>query len=463
MSWTERDLLRLVADPGFEGWLAQIRATGGCEHPVYVAGRKSVVDGATGEVLSHVDTAGEPGGRLALRCGNRRSVVCEPCAYRHAGDTYQVVRAGLAGGKGVSAGVGGHPRLFVTLTAPGFGPVHRAGRCHGLGRASCEHGRPRGCGQTHRDGAGVVGTPLCGRCYDYTAHVLWHAHAGELWSRTMRAVRRQLAALAGISRSGLGDVLRVSFAKVAEYQKRGAVHVHAVLRLDGPQGPEDDPPGWATETVLAAAVRTAVGAMKVSTPYVPGVGEFTVRWGRQLDIHPIRAVSASPVDENAVAAYVAKYTSKSVSDSGGTDFRVGSLADIRARRVSGHVRALMAACWRLGGIPELAGLRLRHWAHTLGYRGHVLTKSRRYSTTYKELREERRAFVVDAGKEGGGSGEVRGGAVAVVSDIRYVTAGHSLAERELARGIALDAVTNRAAARDADPCAGGRAGRPGHE
>ena len=29
---------------------------------------------------------------------------------------------------------------------------------------------------------------------------------------------------------------RVSFAKVAEYQKRGTVHFHAVIRIDGPEG-----------------------------------------------------------------------------------------------------------------------------------------------------------------------------------------------------------------------------------
>ena len=33
--------------------------------------------------------------------------------------------------------------------------------------------------------------------------------------------------------------------------------------------------------------------------------------------------------------------------------------------------------------------RLRRWAHMLGYGGHFLTKARRYSTTFGELRAER--------------------------------------------------------------------------
>jgi hypothetical protein len=40
----------------------------------------------------------------------------------------------------------------------------------------------------------------------------------------------------------------------------------------------------------------------------------------------------------------------------------------------------------------LAGLRLRAWAHLLGFGGHWSTKSRRYSTTMGALRRARVAF-----------------------------------------------------------------------
>jgi hypothetical protein len=49
----------------------------------------------------------------------------------------------------------------------------------------------------------------------------------------------------------------VSFAKVAEYQKRGAVHFHAVIRLDGPDGGDTPPPAWATAELLTDAIRAA--------------------------------------------------------------------------------------------------------------------------------------------------------------------------------------------------------------
>lgn len=42
---------------------------------------------------------------------------------------------------------------------------------------------------------------------------------------------------------------------------------------------------------------------------------------------------------------------------------------------------MIGTCWWLGGLAPFKSLRLRRWAHMLGYRGHFSTKSRRYSTT----------------------------------------------------------------------------------
>ena len=53
---------------------------------------------------------------------------------------------------------------------------------------------------------------------------------------------------------------------------------------------------------------------------------------------------------------------------------------------------LVRAAWELGGRAELDGLRLRAWAHMLGFGGHWSTKSRRYSTTFTVLRQARVAF-----------------------------------------------------------------------
>jgi hypothetical protein len=62
--------------------------------------------------------------------------------------------------------------------------------------------------------------------------------------------------------------------------------------------------------------------------------------------------------------------------------------------VPAHVAELVWACWELGARPSLAGLRLRKWAHMLGFGGHFSSKSRCYSTTLGALRRARVAHAI---------------------------------------------------------------------
>ncbi|MDX3782492.1 replication initiator [Streptomyces europaeiscabiei] len=440
---TDRDTIRLAHDPQFARWLEQIAATGGCAHPVHLSGSTTTLDATTGEVLHHYDTRNEPGERLLVRCRNRRATVCAPCSRLHAGDTFHLIRAGLLGGKNIPPAVRHRPRLFVTLTAPSFGPVHRAGndRCRPRrDGATCEHGRPLGCHTAHAPDVPIVGQPLCPDCYDYTAHVLWHAHASKLWDRFVIDTRRRLATSVGLVQSQLARHARLSFARVAEYQRRAAVHVHAVIRLDGPGGPTDEPPPWGTAELLSNAVRTSALRVLVCTPYTPAVGELDLRWGTQVDTRPLRVDTDSDgPDDDAVAAYVAKYVTKGASETGaGLDHPLTTCGEIESAPVSEHVRALMRTCWRLGGLPEYEPLRLRAWTHTLGYRGHILTKSRAYSTTYAALRAERAHHVGHANIPD------------TVTDRhwRYVGSGHTPGAALIAAGIAEDLATNREIARE---------------
>ncbi|MEU6509166.1 replication initiator [Streptomyces sp. NPDC046942] len=430
----DRDAIRLAQDPKFPRLLEQITATGGCSHPIHLSGSTTTLDGTSGEILHHYDTRTEPGERLLVRCRNRRATVCPACSRLHAGDTYQLVRAGILGGKNVPDTVRNHARLFVTLTAPSFGPVHRAGEtCRPRRDGTCEHGRPLGCGTVHAPDSAVVGQPLCPDCYDYTAHVLWHAHAAKLWDRFVIDVRRRIASSVGLVQSRFAQHARLSFARVAEYQKRAAVHVHALVRLDGPAGPDDEPPAWGTTELLTDAVHASARRVLVRTPYSPAAGELALSWGAQVDARPLRTDGDGP-DDDAVAAYVAKYVTKGASETGaGIDHPLSAWGDIEWAPVSEHVRTLLRTCWRLGALPEYASLRLQDWAHTLGYRGHILTKSRAYSTTYAALRAERahhmgRADIPDAVTE---------------RDWRYVGSGLTPGAALIAAGVAEDLAESR--------------------
>src|SRR5260370_25321159 len=102
------------------------------------------------------------------------------------------------------------------------------------------------CPQRHKDDDACLGRPICADCYDYHAAVVWNAHAPELWRRTTITIRRRLDRLA----RDHGIRVRLSYAKVAEFQSRGLVHFHAVIRLDGNDPARVIPPPHATPTHL---------------------------------------------------------------------------------------------------------------------------------------------------------------------------------------------------------------------
>ncbi|MFI6118848.1 replication initiator [Streptomyces sp. NPDC051064] len=363
------------------GLMRQLRGLGGCTTPIRLDGQHTEVHPATGEVLHELTSSDLPAGNLLVRCNNRRATRCPACAETYRRDTYQLITAGLRGGKGTPERVATHPRVFATFTAPGFGPVHNRpsnGRCR--------------CGTQHPDTAPELGTPLDPASYDYEAAVLWNAHASKIWARFSIYLRREVAKRAGLSQRAFKEHARVSFAKVAEYQRRGAIHFHAVIRLDGPEGGDTPPPAWATPDLLADAIRAASAAADVPGPALHG-RTHTFAFGRQLDIRPIHSADfdgSTELTERAVAAYIAKYATKGAETATGTlDRPLKFLAELAQMPLTEHARQMIRTAWTLGARKDLADLRLRAWAHMLGFRGHFSTKTRRYSTTLGALRTAR--------------------------------------------------------------------------
>ena len=334
---------------------------------------------------------------MLVACGNRRESRCPPCSERYRRDAYFLVASGLTGSeeKGVSTDVASHPLVFATFTAPSFGAGLRrvvdagcgARRCRVSGPDDrCEHGIPMRCPERHAEGDPQIGQALCAACYDYDAATLWNANLGALWRRTITYLPRELAALGGLSVAALRSQVRVAYAKVAEFQARGAVHVHAVIRLDGPYGPDTAPAGGATAQRLAEAVARTAARVSV-TVAGPDGRELIVRWGAQVDVRPItRNTSGGDADGNAVAGYLAKYATKDAGIGGGFDRRIRVKGVIERAELSEHARALMRSAWTI--CPR--------WAHTLGFRGHFLTKARRYSVTFAALRGVRAEYRAQA-------------------------------------------------------------------
>jgi hypothetical protein len=306
--------------------------------------------------------------------------------------------------------------VFATLTAPSFGPVHTRHVNPRTGKVApcrmrrsierCPHGKPMVCTQRHTDNHPSLGRPLCLDCYDHAHHVVWNCWAGELWRRTTIAITRALRPLEVM----YGVKLRISYGKVAEYQRRGVVHFHALIRLDTRDPDNLDailaPPADITARDLAELVADTVATVSFEThPYADTGHTWPMHWGPQLDVRPVGNLGTGEITSEAVAAYLAKYATKATETTGLPP--TGRMTAEAAEHYSDahtHLGCLIAYAYQLGGLPHdwttdeqkadwhKTWGKLRRWTHMLGFGGHFSTKSRRYSTTHKALRAQRRAW-----------------------------------------------------------------------
>lgn len=354
----------------------EINQAGGCSHPIRLRGE--FVNTATGEVNQRP---------LMVACKDRRAVICPSCSYLYKADAWILVSAGLIGGKGVPALVCEHPRLFLTLTAPSFGAVHarRAdGSCRPRPQPPCPHGRILQCHVRHDEKDLKVGSPLCDACFDYVGAVLWNAQASRLWNRTLEQIRRRLAVCLAPGLKGNPQGFHLNYLKVAEFQRRGLVHFHVVLRLDGAGEVFSSPPSDLTAEVLSLVIADVVRGFSITTSH----GE--IAWGRQFDLSDASTLDR---DDLRIAGYLAKYATKSTD--GTMDFARSFRArsNITSLQGSSHLRQLALTAWDLALEPEFEALNVRAHAHAFGHRGQLITKSRHYSTRLLDLRAARAAYM----------------------------------------------------------------------
>jgi hypothetical protein len=152
-----------------------------------------------------------------------------------------------------------------------------------------------------------------------------------------------------------------------------------------------------------------------------------IRWGAQVDVRPVpRNTNGGDADRTAVAGYLAKYATKDAGIGGGLDRRIRVKAVVERAELSDHARALIRSAWTLS--PP--------WAHNLGFRGHFLTKARRYSVTFAALRYVRAQYRAQADPW---LAQIRaratGDQVVIRRSFHYTGSGLSPAERAVAAGI----------------------------
>jgi hypothetical protein len=385
---TVQQIYARVTGEDWQAWERQVIGNGACSHPIRLEGR-IWRDGQL-----EYDTARLPDGVHLAPCNNRRASMCPSCSWLYRGDAWQLLRAGIVGGhKGIPASIATHPELFVTLTAPSFGAVHGLRgdkRCRPRREGTlCRHGRRTWCMRRHHQADDELGQPLCGDCYDYRGHVLFNWWAPELWRRFPQDVHRCLAQRLGYTVKAFKALVRIEYGKVAETQQRGIVHFHAIMRLDDATADEGDyrPPAIPIDVEdFTAAVHEAAARVTYDTPETP-TSDVELRFGEQVDVRVINSGIGGAITGEAVAAYISKYQTKG-TEAFGLGGRPITATAARQLGLSPHVARIIETCEQLAATVD--GLaRLLRWTHMLGFRGHVFTKSRRFSTTFGRLRSAR--------------------------------------------------------------------------
>ncbi len=392
--------------------IEQIRQVSACERPVQLSGLARHVD--SDGVITKSDHVA-----AYASCKTRRASQCEPCStlYRH--DARHLIAAGLRGGKGVDEEVAKTPAHFVTFTAPSFGLVHSVNghKCFPRRKAeTCEHGVLLVCWQVHTKGDAAVGQPFCVDCYDYESAVMWNNAAPALWRTTRINIDRMLCSMLGlrVTTKATDRPFTTQYVKVAEFQARGLVHFHVAIRVDGLSDDENktrraaqralataepDQPGYLAHdlyekqqfvaSLLASAITQAARQAHVTA--VNGQG---VQWGEQLDIKSITANDDSDeqdqpdVSRQKVSNYLSKYATKGSDTDDKLAKRFRNENELQFLQVNTHLARMVRTSWNLNN--KHADARLDAWSHQFGYRGHFLTKSRGWSTTFKALRQVRK-------------------------------------------------------------------------
>lgn len=182
-----------------------------------------------------------------IRCGSRFKSRCPSCATIYTNDWGAILRSGV---------FVENPELyswtFLTLTAPSWGSTHHI-------PAPSEAGRRCRCGLIHTsDDGDLRGLPVDTTTYDYRGAVRWNRDLGRLWDATRSKLRLHYP--------------DYEFAIIREWQLRGSLHTHALLRM-----PRKD-----------AVDAAELGHLATSTVTRALDGD-EVTWGSQFDSRLIHA------------------------------------------------------------------------------------------------------------------------------------------------------------------------------
>ncbi|WP_336620636.1 replication initiator [Corynebacterium sp. UMB9976] len=281
-----------------------------------------------------------------VRCGSRRKKQCESCSYLAQGDYRRLLKAGY---EELESSVGEYAFYLLTLTAPSFGAVHRVPK-QGRSEVRCR------CGKFHHadKDRGLRGVAVDLDSYRFDVAVQWNHNVGRLWNATNTRLKKLLPTM--------------DYVKVSEWQLRGALHLHVILRI-----PRCDWHALVTAPGSHGGDVTQLIRQQVSDVVV----DNRWRWGaKALDIREIKTGE----DRKKAARYLAKalaYVTKDVSEDGewARDWRArehfdrldGAARDMNCGQCSGGAMACGRLCHRRWGARSSTMSKSRGGVHRRGW------------------------------------------------------------------------------------------------
>lgn len=317
------------------------------------------------------------------RCGTRRKDKCEPCSEIWKDDAYFALVNPSREHKG--------SLTFITLTAPGskhFGKTHTASY-KGLKSERCA------CRKYHISGEECIGLPLDAKTFNYSQVADFNYKATRLTSITLQKINRLLLSETNRGKSSsekktLKDI-RLPMARVMEWQERGVLHAHIIVR------------GHIPTYIVDMAIKGSPATK--SRRRINPVEHKGQRWGSQVDVKHIN--SSDPNQVKKLSGYITKvvsYALKDVSSHGNnpnpykekffSDIRRTTNKVVECNKTLSECDASLTAqrMYALKGMARdkrIFCIKHRRAHHQIGFTGNVLTMNKHWGSSLKEARERR--------------------------------------------------------------------------
>lgn len=284
-----------------------------------------------------------------VNCGSRSFLTCPKCARVYRRDWQAILADGVRESK-----PGRCTFVLLTLTAPSFGKVHRVPK-PGQAAKRCV------CGRRHSESERVLrGVPVDAKAYDYAGQVRFNRDVSELWRYTQIALRRALPD-------------RFDYAAVREWQVRGVLHFHVLLRIEHLS--------VSRSSLVSLLEDTCAGVVASSA-----VDDSVVRWGRQVDA---RILGIEPGQVRRAISYLGKVLGYVAKDLG------AEAVSNRSPEAVAHADTLTrAARDEMECTRDCHGRDCGHRRHrSMGAGSHAVSRSKAWTVLRRKFfQEQRRAW-----------------------------------------------------------------------